>query len=418
MGKGVRSVDSTGEGPRVPKELRQNGTGAGASSVGPPKLTGSSTKGKSADVRGHRTSDSRERKGVCRDDSNKLGNNGESQVVGPRRKMKKTLTDPPSLLRRAFKEDSPDFQQTVRFRRLQEARGERKTHLAETTGLEKDPAKRVSTGVRNGQTTSAPGTRGDEPLEGIGRSSDRGRQVEHSGGEEGNFSETSQRPGNQEVLETAADVGDETSDQELRDELAAERRRRGKRQKNVEKNPTEKSQGPVSANETSKGFATALETILSRELTKSSSPSSGKAPILSEAPEVYEELSNKKLTEKANKQKRAERRALMDRCHRTVDALDADYERSLKKIATTGVVKLFNAIIQVRKKKARSGLDADDEEGLEGRDLRRKKRREYQRLRQRKKSSKAKRSHVGGWKQEHSPKRFKDGERKRLKGKK
>ena len=90
-----------------------------------------------------------------------------------------------------------------------------------------------------------------------------------------------------------------------------------------------------------KGLAKAFNTILTRSEEK------GSEPVLTEAEE------RKKTELKLRKQIRELRksRKLIDG-HKKVDVLKKDFERQLRRIATRGVVTLFNAVREVKESAA------------------------------------------------------------------
>ena len=86
-----------------------------------------------------------------------------------------------------------------------------------------------------------------------------------------------------------------------------------------------------------KGFCTAFANILSRELPQSSSP------VLAET-EIERKLKESKEESKAKRLHAAENRAVKDKGHSLPDIAQKNFEVQLRKYATQGVVRLFNAV--------------------------------------------------------------------------
>ncbi|CAK9046524.1 unnamed protein product [Durusdinium trenchii] len=86
-----------------------------------------------------------------------------------------------------------------------------------------------------------------------------------------------------------------------------------------------------------KGFCTAFTNILSRELKTS------QTPILAET-EVEEKLQKSKAEFKEKKLQALENRVEKDKGHEAVNILEKNFEMQLRKYATQGVVRLFNAV--------------------------------------------------------------------------
>mmetsp|Transcript_25532 Transcript_25532/g.59883 ORF Transcript_25532/g.59883 Transcript_25532/m.59883 type:complete len:210 (+) Transcript_25532:44-673(+) len=85
-----------------------------------------------------------------------------------------------------------------------------------------------------------------------------------------------------------------------------------------------------------KGFCTAFANILGRELESSS-------PVLAET-EIEKKLKASKEESKAKRLQSAENRTEKDRGHSLPDITQKNFEAQLRKFATQGVVRLFNAV--------------------------------------------------------------------------
>jgi hypothetical protein len=72
-------------------------------------------------------------------------------------------------------------------------------------------------------------------------------------------------------------------------------------------------------------------------------------PILSKKKHIEKELDDVKLSEKAKKLISARKRIKFDSAHVIPDHSTMDYEKSLRKTATHGVVELFNALAAAQK---------------------------------------------------------------------
>merc|ERR1712039_581899 len=86
-----------------------------------------------------------------------------------------------------------------------------------------------------------------------------------------------------------------------------------------------------------KGFSSAFNSIMERDLAKPS------APVLSETL-VEKELSDKKAEYKEKKQLAEKERSLKDQGHALPDTMDKAIELQLRRVATKGVVRLFNTV--------------------------------------------------------------------------
>ena len=86
-----------------------------------------------------------------------------------------------------------------------------------------------------------------------------------------------------------------------------------------------------------KGFCTAFANILSRELKQSQSP------ILAET-EVEDKIKRSKAEFKEKKLQAMENKVEKDKGHTGVNILEKNFEMQLRKYATQGVVRLFNAV--------------------------------------------------------------------------
>eukprot|EP00435_Cladocopium_sp_Y103_P063293 s524_g24.t2 len=86
-----------------------------------------------------------------------------------------------------------------------------------------------------------------------------------------------------------------------------------------------------------KGFCTAFANILSRELQNS------QAPVLAET-QVEEKIRQSKAEFKEKRLQAMENKVQKDKGHAAVDILEKNFEMQLRKYATQGVVRLFNAV--------------------------------------------------------------------------
>ena len=88
-----------------------------------------------------------------------------------------------------------------------------------------------------------------------------------------------------------------------------------------------------------KGFSKAFSTILSRSVTEEASV------VLAERPDIKKDIADKTVEEKLRKQLRETRKLKrVNDGHVKVDILKKQHEKSLRKIATRGVVSIFNAV--------------------------------------------------------------------------
>lgn len=85
-----------------------------------------------------------------------------------------------------------------------------------------------------------------------------------------------------------------------------------------------------------KGFCTAFASILSREMKTSQ-------PILAET-EVETKIQQRKVEFKEKRLQAMQNRVPKDKGHAAVDILEKNFEMQLRKYATQGVVRLFNAV--------------------------------------------------------------------------
>lgn len=93
----------------------------------------------------------------------------------------------------------------------------------------------------------------------------------------------------------------------------------------------------------------ALSDVMSKILHKKTQKSAP-TPILAKSKGIERALDDQKLLEKAKKAALAEKKARQDRDHIMPDiTVRIDHEKRLRKVATRGVVKLFNALRQQRK---------------------------------------------------------------------
>eukprot|EP00920_Eleutheroschizon_duboscqi_P027614 GHVT01067706.1.p1 GENE.GHVT01067706.1~~GHVT01067706.1.p1 ORF type:complete len:233 (-),score=26.11 GHVT01067706.1:273-971(-) len=99
-----------------------------------------------------------------------------------------------------------------------------------------------------------------------------------------------------------------------------------------------------------KGFASAFSTIMNRDVAGASQP------ILAERPEVYAEIAKDNRQATTRRQQTAEKNRMLDKIHQPPNVLKKDFERYLKRLATKGVVKLFNAVMTFRKRASGSVL--------------------------------------------------------------
>lgn len=93
------------------------------------------------------------------------------------------------------------------------------------------------------------------------------------------------------------------------------------------------------AEEGIKGFAKAFSTILSRSVNK------GESAILAERSDVKKEVADKVVEDRLRKQLRESRKAKkLNDGHVKVDIFKKQFEKNLRKVATKGVVSIFNAV--------------------------------------------------------------------------
>ncbi|KAI8391612.1 Rrp15p-domain-containing protein [Radiomyces spectabilis] len=95
----------------------------------------------------------------------------------------------------------------------------------------------------------------------------------------------------------------------------------------------------------SEAFSEAMTKILGRNL----SASDKKQPILARARGTERKIEDEKLEYKARKVISAEKKALRSKGRVIPDYTTFEYEKRLRKVATRGVVKLFNAILTQQK---------------------------------------------------------------------
>ena len=86
-----------------------------------------------------------------------------------------------------------------------------------------------------------------------------------------------------------------------------------------------------------KGFCTAFASILSRELENS------QTPVLAET-QVEEKIKQSRAEFKEKRLQAMENKIQKDKGHAAVDILEKNFEMQLRKYATQGVVRLFNAV--------------------------------------------------------------------------
>ena len=95
-----------------------------------------------------------------------------------------------------------------------------------------------------------------------------------------------------------------------------------------------------------KGFSKAFATILSRQKKEKGDE------ILAERAELHQLEEKQKSEEKLKKQLRETRKAKKSEDgHTKVDVLRKDYEKSLRKVANRGIVKIFNAVREFKEGK-------------------------------------------------------------------
>ncbi|RKP38493.1 Rrp15p-domain-containing protein, partial [Dimargaris cristalligena] len=97
-------------------------------------------------------------------------------------------------------------------------------------------------------------------------------------------------------------------------------------------------------------FASAINHILGTKLTTHDR----KAPIMVRNRGVERKLNEHKLEDAARRVLSLERRKMASRDRVVADFSNAEYEKSLRKVATRGVVRLFNAI-----KNQQRGVEAE-----------------------------------------------------------
>jgi Rrp15p len=102
-----------------------------------------------------------------------------------------------------------------------------------------------------------------------------------------------------------------------------------------------------------KGFAKAFSTILNRSVNE------GESAVLAERTDVKENLKDKAVEDHLRKQLRESRKAKkINDGHVKVDALKKQYEKNLRKIATKGVVSIFNAVREFKEGNAAADANA------------------------------------------------------------
>uniref|UniRef100_A0A0G4H4Y9 RRP15-like protein n=1 Tax=Chromera velia CCMP2878 TaxID=1169474 RepID=A0A0G4H4Y9_9ALVE len=111
------------------------------------------------------------------------------------------------------------------------------------------------------------------------------------------------------------------------------------------------------ADTSAKGFATAFRTIMSRpgqgdaaQGAGAASASGAQPAMLAEKGEIFESLAREKEDAKLRKQLAAEKKRLWNSAHVLPDILKKSQEKELKKVATRGVVKLFNTVMEFRRR--------------------------------------------------------------------
>ena len=103
-----------------------------------------------------------------------------------------------------------------------------------------------------------------------------------------------------------------------------------------------------------KGFAKAFSTILSRQVTD------GETAVLAERSDLKKEVSDRAVEDKLRKQIRESRKAKrLNDGHVKVDVLKRQQEKTLRKIATKGVVSIFNAVREFKEGNAVSTARVD-----------------------------------------------------------
>jgi hypothetical protein len=99
----------------------------------------------------------------------------------------------------------------------------------------------------------------------------------------------------------------------------------------------------MSSEEGIKGFAKAISTILRRNVDKKESA------VLAERSDVIKDVKEKAVEDKLRKQLRESRRTKRTfDGHVKVDILKRQHEKNLRKVATKGVVSIFNAVRQFK----------------------------------------------------------------------
>jgi len=99
-------------------------------------------------------------------------------------------------------------------------------------------------------------------------------------------------------------------------------------------------------------FASTLANILNDRVSSSHAPLSQGSLILSQCRRIQssaDKLRKQTARLKQSKDQLRRKRALMNRDHKTLLSVELEYERKLKKLATKGVVQLFNAITTQQK---------------------------------------------------------------------
>ncbi|CAG8433106.1 7777_t:CDS:2 [Ambispora gerdemannii] len=130
-------------------------------------------------------------------------------------------------------------------------------------------------------------------------------------------------------IEEKANEEDESSEYDSEDIIAGQKRKKSSRK----------------STSTADEFAESMNKILSSQVKTINQ----KAPILSRSKGIEKRIDEERLEYRARKALNAEKKKFAAKDRVPADYNTADHERKLKKVATRGVVKLFNAIREAQK---------------------------------------------------------------------
>ncbi|KXN72565.1 Rrp15p-domain-containing protein [Conidiobolus coronatus NRRL 28638] len=136
-----------------------------------------------------------------------------------------------------------------------------------------------------------------------------------------------------------ADADDE--DQELSEEADSEGSDGSEDESNDEGISAQKpAKKKKRVHHTSEDFSSVLASLVNQ----SSGALPNQTPVLSKSKQTIAKLEDEKLEEQAKKLLKLEKKAQQEKAHVLPDHKTVEYEKKLRKVATRGVVKLFNAI--------------------------------------------------------------------------